>query len=113
WKKGHRPGFTWRVLAWWRNTPGRLRWLTRLLRLAGISRLAELFGARLSSQMHAVSRPPISGVHQTSLETRGNVALFLGCLARPLDADTAHASIRLLNACGYVVNIPADQGCCG
>lgn len=42
-----------------------------------------------------------------------NVALFLGCIARPLDHSVLNASIRVLNAMGFNVDVPADQGCCG
>jgi len=44
---------------------------------------------------------------------RGKVALFSGCIAEPFDHDTLQAAIKLLNAIGYEVLVPTNQGCCG
>jgi glycolate oxidase iron-sulfur subunit len=44
---------------------------------------------------------------------RGDVALFLGCVTRAFDAETLRSAIRVLNALGYNVDVPAGQGCCG
>jgi glycolate oxidase iron-sulfur subunit len=46
-------------------------------------------------------------------QRRGRVALFLGCVARVVDADTLAAAIRLLTGFGFEVVIPDDQTCCG
>lgn len=43
----------------------------------------------------------------------GEVGLFLGCVARLTDAQTANAAIYVLNALGYTVHVPAKQTCCG
>ncbi len=43
----------------------------------------------------------------------GTISLFLGCLSRWCDRETAQATIFALNYCGYKVVIPKDQGCCG
>ncbi|MGR8929838.1 MAG: (Fe-S)-binding protein [Gammaproteobacteria bacterium] len=43
----------------------------------------------------------------------GSVALFTGCLSETFDRNTLLASIKLLNAIGYDVVIPTEQGCCG
>lgn len=45
--------------------------------------------------------------------TRGQVALFTGCIAEQFDQDTLKATIKLLNAIGYEVVVPPEQGCCG
>lgn len=39
--------------------------------------------------------------------------LFLGCVARVLDADTLGAASRLLAGAGYRIEAPRGQGCCG
>ncbi|MEQ1621020.1 MAG: (Fe-S)-binding protein [Methylococcales bacterium] len=44
---------------------------------------------------------------------RGRVALFTGCIAEHFDRDTLLAAIKLLNAIGYEVLVPPQQGCCG
>ncbi len=45
--------------------------------------------------------------------TRGDVALFTGCIANTFDREALDASRRLLNALGYGVHVPPSQGCCG
>lgn len=44
---------------------------------------------------------------------RGRVALFTGCVAEHFDRETLLAAIKLLNATGYDVLVPSQQGCCG
>jgi glycolate oxidase iron-sulfur subunit len=44
---------------------------------------------------------------------RGKVSLFLGCIARVLDAETIAAAIFVLNRLGYDVHVPPGQVCCG
>ena len=56
---------------------------------------------------------PRQAFHPAHGLRRGRVALFLGCVARVLDADTLAAAIRLLTRLGFDVVIPEDQTCCG
>jgi glycolate oxidase iron-sulfur subunit len=44
---------------------------------------------------------------------RGEVALFLGCVAREVDRETLEATIQVLCRLGYDVRVPQGQGCCG
>ncbi|SEL03880.1 (Fe-S)-binding protein [Nitrosovibrio tenuis] len=46
-------------------------------------------------------------------EQRGEVGLFLGCVARLTDAATINAAIVVLNRLGYTVHVPREQTCCG
>ncbi|MGH8727236.1 MAG: heterodisulfide reductase-related iron-sulfur binding cluster [Burkholderiales bacterium] len=46
-------------------------------------------------------------------ETRGEVALFIGCVARIFDVATLTSTIFVLNSLGYGVRIPRSQTCCG
>lgn len=46
-------------------------------------------------------------------EKRGDVGLFLGCVARITDAATLNAGIHILNRLGYTVHVPSTQTCCG
>jgi glycolate oxidase iron-sulfur subunit len=46
-------------------------------------------------------------------DKRGDVALFTGCFGDMFDQVTLDAAIRVLNACGYGVNVPPSQTCCG
>ncbi len=117
WRSGHRPGWMWRALAFLRRTPRRLAWLTRLVRLADISGLARLAShlplgrvARVSKFIGRTGSPP---AHNAAPSEGDKVALFLGCIARPLDADVLHAAVRLLESMDYAVHVPPAQGCCG
>ena len=120
WRAGHRPGWFWHLLAYWRQTPRRLRWLSLAVRFAhraGLARIAALSGnhrvARAASYIQRSGKPPTAGNYMPAGESRGRIALFLGCVARPLDAPVLHATIRVLNAMGYAVTISDDQTCCG
>ena len=44
---------------------------------------------------------------------QGEVSLFLGCASQALDSDTLQASIHVLNALGFDVQVPPQQTCCG
>lgn len=44
---------------------------------------------------------------------RGEVALFLGCVARLVDVETNISAILLLNHLGFTVHVPRSQTCCG
>ena len=46
-------------------------------------------------------------------ERRGEVGLFLGCVARITDVATLNSSIYVLNRLGYTVHVPPGQTCCG
>ncbi len=86
--------------------------LQRLARASGVLRLLRVqrLESRLSTLPAALSRDAFHPAHATR---RGRVALFLGCVARVLDADTLAAAIRLLTRLGFDVVIPRDQTCCG
>ena len=44
---------------------------------------------------------------------RGSVALFRGCVAGVLDADTQQAAVRVLVRLGFDVHAPGGDHCCG
>jgi glycolate oxidase iron-sulfur subunit len=44
---------------------------------------------------------------------RGRVAVFAGCIMSTVFAETDRATVRVLNASGYEVVVPEQQGCCG
>ncbi|MDA8093503.1 MAG: (Fe-S)-binding protein [Betaproteobacteria bacterium] len=111
-----RPRRPWsvRLLKRFVTTPARLRLLSRG---AGL-----LSGARLGRRMGLPGNPEASarGAHApTRLNyparepARGQVSLFLGCVARAWDAETLSASVFLLNRLGYTVVVPPGQVCCG
>lgn len=79
----------------------------------------------LVSQLPPVKKPCASTMDQKTLATgweevypaigkqRGEVGLFLGCVARLADAVTLNSTIFVLNRLGYRVHIPFAQTCCG
>jgi glycolate oxidase iron-sulfur subunit len=86
--------------------------LRRLVRVSGVLRLLgtqrlEAFLPTLPAALSGETFHPAQGTQ------RGRVALFPGCVARVLDADTLAAAIRLLTRLGFDVVIPQKQTCCG
>ena len=59
------------------------------------------------------SQPVWKVVYPATGKVRGEVGLFLGCVARVADVETLSASIFVLNRLGYTVHVPPRQGCCG
>lgn len=51
--------------------------------------------------------------YPSATTSRGQVALFTGCMGKLFDVQTLTSSIRLLNHFGYDVYIPEKQYCCG
>jgi len=86
--------------------------LQRLVRASGLLRLLRV--QRLESLLPALPAAlPRDAFHPAEGARRGCVALFLGCVARVLDAETLAAAIRLLTRLGFDVVIPNAQTCCG
>ncbi len=55
----------------------------------------------------------MSTSHSDETNHRGNVTLFVTCLADLLRPSVAFASIKLLEQAGYRVDVPLAQTCCG
>ncbi len=86
--------------------------LQHLVRASGVLRL--LRARRLESLLPTLPAAlPSQAFHPAQGTRRGRVALFLGCVARVLDADTLAAALRLLTRLGFDVVIPQNQTCCG
>jgi glycolate oxidase iron-sulfur subunit len=113
--------------------PARLDALRPLLRfyqnssLQKIIRKSGLLGgtkfAVLEAQLPFIEAPVASfgtinartweTVYPTLAQPRGQVGLFLGCVARLTDSTTQNAAISVLNRLGYTVHVPTAQTCCG
>jgi glycolate oxidase iron-sulfur subunit len=113
--------------------PARLDALRPLLRFyqnIGLQkwiRKCGLFGGRkfavLEAQLPFIDTPTTSSamlnartwqpVYPALTQPRGQVGLFLGCIARLTDATTLNAAIFVLNRLGYTVHVPSAQTCCG
>jgi glycolate oxidase iron-sulfur subunit len=86
--------------------------LQRLVRASGVLRGLRL--KHVESLLPALpAQPPRRAFHPARGSRRGRVALFTGCVARVLDANTLAAAIRLLTRFGFEVVIPENQTCCG
>jgi glycolate oxidase iron-sulfur subunit len=95
--------------------------LLRLYQRSGLQRLARASGLlpvlglqRLEALLPPLPKPsPWRTQYPAQGMARGRVALFLGCVARVVEADTLAAAVRVLTRLGYEVIVPAAQGCCG
>ncbi len=86
--------------------------LQRLVRRSGL--LCKLGVDQLDSQLPRLPKPVIWHEHYPAVGTqRGDVGLFLGCVARSVDTTTLNAAIYVLTRLGYGVRVPREQGCCG
>jgi glycolate oxidase iron-sulfur subunit len=69
---------------------------------------------RIAPQLQLLKPQPVwKTVYPAMGKVRGEVGLFLGCVARVTDVATLSASIFVLNRLGYTVHVPSRQGCCG
>ncbi|MBU1691324.1 MAG: 4Fe-4S dicluster domain-containing protein [Gammaproteobacteria bacterium] len=70
--------------------------------------------AQIATRLPRLRPQPIwKAIYPAAGKERGEVGLFLGCVARVLDVETLTASIFVLNRLGYTVHVPSRQGCCG
>jgi glycolate oxidase iron-sulfur subunit len=109
--------------------PKRLRALLQPLRayagtplqtLARRSGLTRLFGPEIEAMEQLL--PPLvpesfsdrlPQINPAKAERRGRVALLLGCVQRCFDPSVSTATAKVLQANGFEVVIPQEQGCCG
>ena len=91
--------------------------LQTLIRRSGLVRL-------LGPQLEAMEAllPPLAPegfkdhfaeINPATGQRRGRVGLVLGCVQRCFDPQVNAATLAVLQANGFEVVIPADQGCCG
>jgi glycolate oxidase iron-sulfur subunit len=86
----------------WQTVAGKVGWLKRF----GLERIA--------TRLPPLRPQPVwKTVYPAMGKVRGEVGLFLGCVARVTDVATLTASIFVLNRLGYTVHVPPRQGCCG
>jgi glycolate oxidase iron-sulfur subunit len=90
------------ALRTWQAMAGKAGWLMR-------------FGpVRIATRLPTLRPQPVwKAVYPAAGKVRGEVGLFLGCVARVADVETLSASIFVLNRLGYTVHVPPRQGCCG
>lgn len=86
--------------------------LQGLVRMSGVLRWLGL--SQLESLLPSVpAAQDWQALYTAQGKKQARVALFLGCVARVLDAPTLATAIRLLTRLGCEVVIPAKQSCCG
>ncbi len=85
--------------------------LQKPLRLTGLLKKSGLADAEAMLEKPALQ--PLAVNYPAKVAKRGRVALFTGCIAEHFDRETLSAAIKLLNAIGYEVLVPPQQGCCG
>ena len=109
--------------------PGRLRALVPILvagrrlgvpqriqpKLSRFPRLAAMLRVTPDVKLSATWRklPEHSPASKSAGPARGTVGLLQGCVARVFFARTNEATVRVLNAEGFDVVVPAAAGCCG
>lgn len=93
---------------------GRAAQALRLDRLAARLRLLPRGMGFLSPRIPpAAARRPLVGSFEPDGPVRGRVTLFTGCVMEQMFGDVNRATLQLLLANGYAVDVPRDQGCCG
>jgi glycolate oxidase iron-sulfur subunit len=85
--------------------------LQKPLRFSGL--LKKLHLADAEALLAKPALRPLAVSYPASAAKRGQVALFAGCIAEHFDRETLQVAIKLLNAIGYEVLVPPQQGCCG
>lgn len=108
------------LLRFFRRDSGRMKrlaaWLLGLRRI-GVHHLLRRWPSSAARKRAIVieyaAKPVTAGIHPATGQEKARVGLFLGCIARAVDAEIARDTIRVLNALGYTVVVPATQQCCG
>lgn len=88
--------------------------LQKWVRKSGVLGKTKL--ALLEAQVPFIDKPRSSSwsaVYPAVGKCRGEVGLFLGCVARVADVTTLDATLFVLNQLGYTVHMPSAQTCCG
>lgn len=86
--------------------------MQRLLRASGLLRLLRV--GRLDALLPLLTAPKkLRSFYPAQATRKGQVSLFVGCIAQITDLKTHEAAIQLLNTLGYDVRVPAQQTCCG
>jgi glycolate oxidase iron-sulfur subunit len=101
----------------WRRRAMPLLWLYKKLGLHQPLRQSGLLQKLHLADAEALLKEPalenLNIRHPATGKQRGSVALFTGCIAEHFDHETLLAAIKVLNAIGYEVLVPQEQGCCG
>lgn len=102
----------------WQTCLATFLWLYQRSGLQKLARLSHFFGLKKLKRLESLLPKHIQVSlwkkhYPPAIASRGTVQLFLGCMSNTFDRRTIAASIQLLNAWGYSVEIPRQQTCCG
>lgn len=97
---------------WWGRALALLRSPTLRRVLYAVPQLRPLLPSLREMSQHHQSHS-WSDCYPPQGPQRGEVMLFLGCVARSVDVPATKAAIALLNLFGYRVHVPLQQVCCG
>ncbi len=88
---------------------------TGLQKIARALKLPKLFHLDKMERLltHYAKAEPLADYYLTTIDCKGTVGLFVGCMGSLLDNETVHAAIQVLIAAGFNVSIPTAQSCCG
>lgn len=110
-----------RLAPWLLSTRGRLlaRKSLRLYQLSGLQSLLRLILprdsrlGRMVAMLPPITNPPARGQYSSGDTNSRSVQLFSGCVSELTDAQALQDAIYVLNRCGFDVELPQGQGCCG
>jgi len=91
----------------------RLQKTAQLLRLPNLLRLDKIDRLLPDVDQVSVPRQPLKPYYSASVEVKGTVGLFIGCMGSLLDQETVNAAIKVLTVAGFNVSLPEQQTCCG
>lgn len=93
----------------------RLQKTARLLRLPNLLRLDKIDRLLPDVDRNSISLPrdPLKQYYSASVEVKGTVGLFTGCMGSLLEQETVSAAIKVLTTAGFNVSSPEQQTCCG
>lgn len=92
----------------WYNNSGMQSLGDKLLRLAGIKQYV-----RANAVLGLADTTRLLTFYPALGQSKGDLALFTGCLGSSFDATTLLNSIKVLTRLGYNLHIPSKQYCCG
>lgn len=84
-----------------------------LRKLTQKTRILNLFNLDKSEKILPVFQQKAVSVPKLENGNLPKVALFSGCIAEIVDTPTLQATVDVLTAYGFQVDIPKQQGCCG
>jgi glycolate oxidase iron-sulfur subunit len=93
-----------------------LRWARRLGARRAATRIGIGAETAIGRIVHRLPAPPVQARRRpvrNTVKPTESVMIFTGCVTSSLDRQTLEDAIEVLTRCGYSVDRPARQVCCG